>query len=572
MQAAACGLAPDLRFNPVLLKPGSDLASQVVLLGEAVDTVTAGNFRALRPRLAETAYAALAELRAEYDVVICEGAGSPAEINLRAGDYVNMGLARHAGLPTIVVGDIDRGGVFASMFGTVALLDPADQALVAGFVINKFRGDLGLLRPGLDMLRQVTGRPTYGVLPWALDLWLDAEDSLAYGRVLGRPAAPRGTEWLRRGRGPAAPDQQRHRRRGARHRAGCPGTAHRRAGRAGRRRPGRPARLQVHRRRPGLAARDRPRRRGRRRTPRPASRCSASAAASRCSAGPSTTRWRAAGAACPGSACCPSRSPSTRARPSGRPVGTAAGDLPVRGYEIHHGYVSAADPALPPLLHHADGAGEGARARRGARHPLARRVRVRRVPPPVPHRGRPAGRAAPASASRRTPRFAAARERALDLLGDLVEEHLDTDALWRLIETGAPAGLPFVPPGAPPTSLTAAAASVGSWCLTYPIGTAPPPQLHDRRRSVGRGSVGSGQGRMSAGWSDSGQPGLRQRLHAADHVGGVAQAERLQAGGGQAGAVALPAHHARSPGRSRSPPGCARRWPGRAATPAPSGR
>ncbi|MFD0787415.1 cobyric acid synthase, partial [Micromonospora azadirachtae] len=196
MQAAACGIAPDLRFNPVLLKPGSDLASQVVLLGEAVDTVTAGNFRELRPRLAETAYAALAELRTAYDVVICEGAGSPAEINLRAGDYVNMGLARHAGWPAIVVGDIDRGGVFASMFGTVALLDPADQALIAGFVINKFRGDLGLLRPGLDMLHRVTGRPMYGVLPWSLELWLDAEDSLAYGQVLGRPAAPHGTEWL----------------------------------------------------------------------------------------------------------------------------------------------------------------------------------------------------------------------------------------------------------------------------------------------------------------------------------------------------------------------------------------
>ena len=119
-----------------------------------------------------------------------------------------MGLARHAGLPAIVVGDIDRGGVFASMFGTVALLDPADQALVAGFVINKFRGDPGLLEPGLDMLHRVAGRPTFGVLPWQLDLWLDAEDSLAYGRVLGRPAAPPGHRLARRGRGPAAPDQR----------------------------------------------------------------------------------------------------------------------------------------------------------------------------------------------------------------------------------------------------------------------------------------------------------------------------------------------------------------------------
>ncbi|HEX2772261.1 MAG TPA: cobyric acid synthase, partial [Micromonosporaceae bacterium] len=203
MQAAAAGVAPDLRFNPVLLKPGSDHASQVIVLGEAMRdgngqpaTANATTFRKLRPRLAEAAFAALTDLRADYDVVVCEGAGSPTEINLRGGDFVNLGLARHAGLPTLVVGDIDRGGVFAALFGTVALLDAADQALVAGFVLNKFRGDLGLLRPGLDMLAQVTGRPTYGVLPWHADLWLDGEDSLAYGGTVGRPAPPRGTEWL----------------------------------------------------------------------------------------------------------------------------------------------------------------------------------------------------------------------------------------------------------------------------------------------------------------------------------------------------------------------------------------
>ena len=191
MQAAACGLAPDLRFNPVLLKPGSDHASQVVLLGEAVDTVTAGNFRELRPRLAETAFAALAELRAEYDVVICEGAGSPAEINLRDGDYVNMGLARHAGLPTIVVGDIDRGGVFASMFGTVALLDAgrpgADRRLRDQQVPRRPRAAparAGHAAPGHRPARRT------GCCPGQLDLWLDAEDSLAYGRVLGRPGRP----------------------------------------------------------------------------------------------------------------------------------------------------------------------------------------------------------------------------------------------------------------------------------------------------------------------------------------------------------------------------------------------
>ena len=110
--------------------------------------------------------------------MVAEGAGSPAEINLRASDYVNMGLARHASMPTVVVGDIDRGGVFAAMFGTVALLSPEDQALVAGFVVNKFRGDASLLEPGLDELASLTGRRVFGVLPWHPDVWLDSEDAL----------------------------------------------------------------------------------------------------------------------------------------------------------------------------------------------------------------------------------------------------------------------------------------------------------------------------------------------------------------------------------------------------------
>jgi adenosylcobyric acid synthase len=122
---------------------------------------------------------ALADLRARYDVVVCEGAGSPAEINLRAGDLANMGLARAADIPVVLVGDIDRGGVFASLYGSLALLEPDDQALVAGFVINKFRGDDTILAPGLEQLLALTGRPTLGVLPWLDGMWLDAEDSLA---------------------------------------------------------------------------------------------------------------------------------------------------------------------------------------------------------------------------------------------------------------------------------------------------------------------------------------------------------------------------------------------------------
>ena len=202
MQAAAAGLEPEAVMNPVLLKPGTDRSSQVVLLGEPVAEVTALSYRELKPRLMSTVLEALADLRSRYDVVICEGAGSPAELNLRADDIANMGLARAAELPVIVVGDIDRGGVLASMFGTLAVLEPADQALIAGFVVNKFRGDPALLAPGLDQLRALTGRPTFGVLPWQPGLWLDAEDSLtldaagALPGVVGAEGAP-GAEVLR---------------------------------------------------------------------------------------------------------------------------------------------------------------------------------------------------------------------------------------------------------------------------------------------------------------------------------------------------------------------------------------
>ena len=179
MQAAAAGIEPAADMNPVLLKPGSDRRSQVVVLGHPEAEANAVGYRAHAPRLRQVALDSLARLRDAYDVVICEGAGSPAEINLRETDVANMGLARAAGLPVIVTGDIDRGGVFAAMYGTLALLSPEDQALICGFVINKFRGAPELLDSGLTMLRQLTGRPVYGVLPWQEGLWLDAEDSLS---------------------------------------------------------------------------------------------------------------------------------------------------------------------------------------------------------------------------------------------------------------------------------------------------------------------------------------------------------------------------------------------------------
>ena len=444
MQAAACGIGPDVRFNPVLLKPGSDLSSQVVLLGEAVDTITAGNYRSLRPRLAETAHAALASLRDEYDAVICEGAGSPAEINLRAGDFVNMGLARRAGLPAIVVGDIDRGGVFAALFGTVALLGPEDQALVSGFVLNKFRGDLGLLRPGLDMITAVTGRPVYGVLPFNVDVWLDAEDSLAYGRVLGRPGAPRGREWLR-----VAVVR-------------LPRISNATDAEALATEPGVQVRLTVE---PAeIADADL--------VVLPGSKATVSDLAWLRETGLAGAVHAHAAAGKPLLGICggfqmlaetihdevESRRGTvpglgllpvdvtfgprkTLARSSGSGL-----DAPVAGYEIHHGYVSRGAPA--PLLRYADGRPEGAvvgnvsgthwhgtfESDEFRRRFLAEAARLA---------GRDGFAVAPDT------RFAAVRERALDVLGDLVEEHLDTEALWRLIEYGPATGLPVVPPGAP---------------------------------------------------------------------------------------------------------------------------
>ena len=178
VQALAARVRPEPAMNPVLLKPGSDHRSHVVVMGHPAGEVQATDFATGRRHLAQAAHAAFDDLAARFEIVVAEGAGSPAEINLRASDYVNMGLARHADLPVVVVGDIDRGGLFASMYGTVALLEAADQALVAGFVVNKFRGDLGLLPPGLVDLERRTGRTVFGVLPWHPGLWLDSEDAL----------------------------------------------------------------------------------------------------------------------------------------------------------------------------------------------------------------------------------------------------------------------------------------------------------------------------------------------------------------------------------------------------------
>ncbi len=178
LQATAARAEPETAMNPVLLKPGSDLRSHVVLRGRPAGTLGAAEFAGGRAQLAAAAFAAYRELAERYDVIVCEGAGSPAEINLRAGDFVNMGLAREFELPTLLVGDIDRGGVLASLYGTVALLEPADRDLVRGYVINKFRGEVSLLEPGLAQITELTGVPCWGVLPWLPGVWLDGEDTL----------------------------------------------------------------------------------------------------------------------------------------------------------------------------------------------------------------------------------------------------------------------------------------------------------------------------------------------------------------------------------------------------------
>jgi adenosylcobyric acid synthase len=444
LQALACGLAPDVRFNPVLLKPGSDHTSQVVLRGRVAGRVGAGDFAAARPALAEAAFAELAGLRAEYDAVICEGAGSPTEINLRAHDYVNMGLARHAGLPVIVVGDIDRGGVFASFFGTVALLDAADQALVAGFVVNKFRGDVRLLRPGLDRLAGLTGRPTFGVLPWHPQLWLDTEDSLSAvdSTVLGRPAPPVGAEWLRVAavRLPRISNST-----DLEALAAEPGVLVRLTSSPADLvgadlvvLPGSKSTVDDLEwlRRSGLADAVLAHARG------------GGAVLGICGGYQMLGRRihdavESGRGSVDGLGLLPVEVTFAADKRVAQVSGVALGE-PVSGYEIHHGWISAGRP--DPLIETPQG-GEGAVAGavvgthwHGALESDGfRRAYLRRVAAAAGRDFEPAP----------DTDFAARRAALLDLLGDLVAEHLDTVALRQLIDAGAPAGLPFVPPGAP---------------------------------------------------------------------------------------------------------------------------
>ncbi|WP_407278930.1 cobyric acid synthase [Aromatoleum evansii] len=188
LQALAAGVAPHTDFNPVLLKPSTDIGAQVVIHGKVAANLSARDYHAYKPTAMKAVMQSWDRLTSAYDCVLVEGAGSPAEINLRDRDIANMGFAEAADVPVILVADIDRGGVFAHLVGTLELLSPSEQARVKGFVINRFRGDIGLLQSGLDWLEERTGRPVLGVLPYLHGLFLDAEDALGEARVDKREA------------------------------------------------------------------------------------------------------------------------------------------------------------------------------------------------------------------------------------------------------------------------------------------------------------------------------------------------------------------------------------------------
>ena len=178
VQAEACGLLPDVRMNPILLKPVTDMGSQVILMGKSAGIMKADEYYRKKKEYIPLIRDAYESLAAENDIIVIEGAGSPVELNLKENDIVNMGMAEIADSPVILVGDIDRGGVFAQLYGTCALLEPHEKERIVGLIINKFRGDIGLLTGGLETLEQLTGKRVLGVVPY-MDVRMEAEDSLA---------------------------------------------------------------------------------------------------------------------------------------------------------------------------------------------------------------------------------------------------------------------------------------------------------------------------------------------------------------------------------------------------------
>ena len=187
VQAEAAGIKPQVAMNPILLKPTNDVGSQVIVNGEVLGNYSARDYFAMKKQLIPDVMAAYRKLEREYDIIVIEGAGSPAEINLKQDDIVNMGLAKMVHAPVLLVGDIDRGGVFAQLVGTLSLLEPDERSMVKGLIINKFRGDKSILDPGIDMLEKMAGIPVVGVTPW-LRIDIDDEDSLSEKLEAGREA------------------------------------------------------------------------------------------------------------------------------------------------------------------------------------------------------------------------------------------------------------------------------------------------------------------------------------------------------------------------------------------------
>lgn len=178
VQAQACRIEPTVHMNPVLLKPNTDIGAQIIVQGKAITDMDAVSYHGYKKVVMGSVMESFAILQKEHETVVIEGAGSPAEINLRENDIANMGFAEEADIPVIIIADIDRGGVFAHLYGTLALLSESEQARVKGFVINRFRGDVKLLESGLDWLEEKTGKPVLGVLPYLHGLMLEAEDAI----------------------------------------------------------------------------------------------------------------------------------------------------------------------------------------------------------------------------------------------------------------------------------------------------------------------------------------------------------------------------------------------------------
>jgi adenosylcobyric acid synthase len=432
IQAVAARAEPEAAMNPVLLKPGSDRRSHVVIMGAPAGHLDASEFAGARASLAEAAYTAYDDLASRFDVVVCEGAGSPAEVNLRPHDYVNMGLARHARMPAVLVGDIDRGGVFAAMHGTLALLEEADQALIAGLVINKFRGDAELLRPGLDVVEKVTGRPFLGVLPWLPGLWLDSEDSLS---VRDRPVPadhagprlrvavvrlPRISNFTDIDALCLEPDLEVTFAADPRSLASAdvvvlPGTRATIADLGWLREQGLADALQDHGERGGVVL----------------GICGGFQMLGREIADPDGVEGPA-GTRVPGLGLLDATTTFGREKVLATPVSSALGE-PVSGYEIHHGRlrVGAGEEFAGGIR---SGAVFGTMWHGCLEGDAFRGAWLRAVADLVGRRDIRTG----------TVSFAAARESRIDALADALEEHLDLDAVLRLVDHGAPLDLPLV--------------------------------------------------------------------------------------------------------------------------------